>query len=424
MPIPFMAAGALATILGATQDCEHNLSDDEGYQRKALPPSTTGADAAEVATSPTNNSNAKQKETSVRSIVYESSVSRKNLNRSSTRHLLATEESFLRHHNKALPAHRVEVPLLASIDVDEDNNEIAGGGIPANHSTEHDDCSYLDASFRSGLTASMAVDEGCFAIAAAVTAADVSLWAVGTVGAVQVYLGTTLATTIVLPSSTSRGSRNFDKSAMVSALCWVDGNLPHTTKQSQRHTLVVTTLGGQMAVYRIDPELLEVEGGGVQPLLGGERFVWDVRSEVRSVAATVWDDLVLVILGDVTGELHLFSWPLPQWNNRQAKSLSHVTLPLASAAILQVAWHPSPDSRQFALATEGGAVDVYDLNSDLATTKLIWSIQRAGPVRALDWNAGFLALGGYDKTCVLVDTSVWGIARELVLDGTVRGDGC
>ena len=114
------------------------------------------------------------------------------------------------------------------------------------------------------------------------------------------------------------------------------------------------------------------------------------------------------------------------FTNAVGASVTHTCVPLTSTAILQVAWDAS--ATHLATATQNGGVQVHRVatppgknatSTTVVSTEIVWSTQRAGPVRALAWQGNMLALGGYDRTCVLVDTNVWDIAREIILEGTV-----
>eukprot|EP00977_Amphora_coffeiformis_P009224 scaffold2102_cov161-Amphora_coffeaeformis.AAC.8 len=446
-----MAAASLAAVAGLTQDCEHHQhSDDENpntdRDKKQLqnhPHGSTTSSANQESSNHTASSSEdlpnnavpfSPKDTkSMRSIQYESSqstpISSVFRTSSSIHSLIDNEQSF--HHHHVLPTSRVTLPTNEDYD-DKSNNNNNNNNINNNRYNARKNVfvcdAYLDASFHSGLVASLPVDEGCFAVAA--SCALCGLLAVGTRGAIQLYSSGRSShvwvATIDLPT-TRMASHN--KPGMVSALAWLD------EKTGGRYTLMATTLQGHVSVYTIDPELLEVEGGGIQHLPGGS---WKLDSEVRSVAMTnnTRQGMVTAAVGDASGRLHMLYWPVGGANPSAgtASSVTHEMLSLTSSAILNLTWNE--DGTHLAVSTQSGDVDVYRIvvphggiatrrtisNWDMTTTstKLVWSTQRAGSVRALSWHGPNLVLGGYDKSCVLVDTHIWGIAREILLDGTIN----
>ena len=173
-----------------------------------------------------------------------------------------------------------------------------------------------------------------------------------------------------------------------------------------------------------------------------EDAAWTLGTQVRCVHVTTTKSsahdgpTAMATVGDAEGYLHLFSWPVFGGGNCDgsadtslATSFTHACIPLTSDAILQVAWDES--ATHMAISTLTGAVFVYRIvpprgnagtttTTTIATTDIVWSTQRAGPVRALTWQGNILVFGGYDMCCVLVDTTVWGVVREIVLEGTVR----
>jgi len=447
MPIPFVAASSLGAMTG--QSCEHHHSDYEqpnddrtktlqckngrtsvNQQRNRTALSSKEAlTASDFSSSPKDTND-------VRSIEYESSQSipttSSDFRTSSMHGLMGSKQSFRPH---VIPTSRINLPTTFVEDRDDDEENM----YDSNQRTRKNEMvcdAYLDASFHSGLVASIPIDEGCFAVAA--SCVSCGLLAVGIRGAIQLYSSSSrvLVATITLPPTTSTGSNN---STMTSALAWLDEKNP---QNGSRYTLVATTMQGRVSVYTIDPELIEVEGGGIQLLPGGS---WELESEVRSVALTntIRQGMVTAVVGDASGRLHILSWPVngANPNSQTTSSVIHKILSLTPSAILNVKLNE--DGTHLALSTENGDVDVYRIIVpfiDAATTTtpttttnsaskratsttcttLVWSTQRAGPVRALSWQGTHLVLGGYDKSCVLVDTNVWSIAREISLEGTVR----
>ena len=445
MPIPFMAAASLAAVAGLTQDCEHHSDDEQPKDNSAKqvlnPNGSTSANQESNHTAlssedPPNNIPSSPKDTkSIRSIQYEDSQSMRIsavLRTSSSIHgLLDSEQSF--YHHPTLPTSRVNLPTTNNEGCDDENINNSNSSTTKKNEGVCD--AYLDASFHSGLVASIPVDEGCFAVAA--SCASCGIVAVGTRTRILLYSSSShvLAATIDLRETANTSVASNNKTSMVSALAWLDEKNP---QNGGRYMLMATSLQGHVSVFSIDPELLEVEGGGIQHLPGG---LWTLDSEVRSVAMTATrPGMVTAAVGDAMGRLHVLFWPVDVANPNAGttSSVTHETLPLTSSAILSLTWNDG--GTHLAVSTQSGDVDVYRIvvpNEGTATgrsgdkrgttatnTKLVWSTQRAGPVRAVSWQGTNLVLGGYDKSCVLVDTHVWGIAREIVLDGTVSEGKC
>jgi WD40 repeat protein len=256
---------------------------------------------------------------------------------------------------------------------------------------------FVNGDFMSGILRQVDVQDKCFTTAYQSSSCDEEgLLAVGTTKGVALY-ETVNYTRIQL----------LERGAMVSSLEWIQ-----FLDNRRNWLLVVADVKGCVTIYHIDTETVESPG----PTLLTE---WTVHAEVRAVSA-VWIGFILVVgVGDKKGKVTLTEFdPLFPANAHRS-----VILQEHDSAVLGMAL---TDKFQ-AVTTEAGMVVVHEIRllqsqgNVNAQERQVFVQQRSGPVRAATFSpdSQYLAVGGYDKRVVLIDTEQWAVARELHLQGTV-----
>ena len=192
-----------------------------------------------------------------------------------------------------------------------------------------------------------------------------------------------------------------------------------TTDASGKYLIAVGGLDGHVAVYHLDASLLELEGVHLV-------HEFYVKGQVRCMSMKpIGGGTLVLAVGDKRGRITLATLSHDEHGLPPAVNNSLTTIPMDS--ILGIDMHP--ERRVLAVCCKSGKVIVYRLYTGYKIGKRqavcgpqVWRTQRNGPVRAIkiSKNGNRLAFGGYDKSVVLVDTSLYAIVRELTVQGTVN----
>lgn len=278
---------------------------------------------------------------------------------------------------------------------------------------------FVDGDFASGKVRDIPVD-GCF-VMQFIPAQNKNLLAVGARKSLDFYETTSYTIAYRLPQETQ-----------VSALQWLspkinsvkDGGSPTTTATNAgnsrggfglgRNLLAVGDLGGNVTLLQVEDEILEMYGPTIV-----HRF--NVEDQIRSIDLQHVGDTILLVVGDKGGKVTFSSYTMEL--ELTSNSVAHH---IENGRVLSVSIQA--EQRLLALSTLSGEVTVHRLQEgaqfgswQLASERL-FSCQRRGAVRSIIFSttSNLLALGGYDKTLVMVDTNLWAVVRELKLEGTIN----
>ena len=269
---------------------------------------------------------------------------------------------------------------------------------------------YIDGSFSSGVTHEIRPGGGSF-----VLRYSDRLLAVGTVEGLELYETRNYSQVFHIPIKDE-----------ISAIRWLKIEDSPSSSYLQSHRLLAFgCLDGACFLYLVDDELLEVEGG--VSLL----FSCQMKGQVRALDCSWYrdddddadvqtlDPTIVLAFGDKVGNVQLTSFD---------KSFRHretIECEYHDSAVLGLSIHES--QRWIARCTKHGNVAVHRLQRQSATRAIgygpcLWETDRDGPVLAVAFSQSGtqLAIGGYDKTVALIDTSAWALFRKFQLEGTVN----
>ena len=184
-------------------------------------------------------------------------------------------------------------------------------------------------------------------------------------------------------------------------------------KSLGRNLLAVGDLGGTVTLLQIEDEVLEMCGPTIV-----HRF--NVKDQIRSIDVQPMGDTILLAVGDKGGKVTFSSYTM------DLEPISNcVVHHIENGRVLSLALQPT--QKLLAVSTMGGDASVYQVQEDedvcwQLLPQRLFSQQRRGAVRSITFSplGNLLALGGYDKTLVMVDTNLWAVVRELKLEGTIN----
>ena len=228
-------------------------------------------------------------------------------------------------------------------------------------------------------------------------------------------------------------------SAMVSAIVWIAEDEEESSTSSSTslpsHLLAAAGLDGSVCLYEIDMDILEAQG----PVMLYQFQVGQHHPQVRALATTWYGKLhptLVMAVGDKSGALTLASFQYRSSSSSSSSSSSiNATMLLQQIGIEVAKTFPAGilgmalQDGLLACSTKDGQVVVHQLTRNytgmVQLQSVVWSCQRDGPVRCVTMTnsnnkKNMLAFGGYDKTLVLVDTQQWAISREIPLQGTIN----
>jgi len=193
----------------------------------------------------------------------------------------------------------------------------------------------------------------------------------------------------------------------VSALAWLPMEVEcgHSTS-----LLAVACLDGTVAVYKMQVDLIELQGVDLF-------YEYRCNSQVRCMTVVISDHSVLLAVGEKIGTITFFALSFDgtraeSWNVDQHDSAVLGLVISHSGSLL-------------AACTKGGDVTVRRIHREKVGFRLgadLWHTKRNGPLRSILFSNddSRLVFGGYDKKVVLVDTNLWDVVRELNLEGTIN----
>ena len=219
-----------------------------------------------------------------------------------------------------------------------------------------------------------------------------------------------------------------DRDDSVSALDWVD-NPYHdaddvslrTQDNSRSQLLAVSGFDGVVSIYAIS---LGSSTKNLVKTLYDERVKSDVLSMafIKDTATNYAPYPLALAIGQKNGTVSIF---LTDGETNQFKSSSKMTDILQhETEVLAMAFGFVEDGIIFATGTKEGLIRVYSIGFHQGQWQiydLMFQFYRTGAIRALRFNhdSTLLIVGGYDKTVLLVDTFLWKVVREILVDGTV-----
>jgi WD40 repeat protein len=261
---------------------------------------------------------------------------------------------------------------------------------------------FVAGDFISGKVCDLGISGGCFVME--FLPDDASLLAIGLLNGhgVEIYETTTYSLVARL-----------EQDDAISSLSWLKIN---DVRNRSLALLAVGSLDGQVSVYRMQPDLLELQGADL--ILRTQ-----VNAQVRATNLVYFrhpEEKILLAIGDTSGDLTFsrFTMDCALIDTRIVHS--------NESGILDIAMTKSGDL--IAFCSKMGDVSVCRIQT---TTRLylstplgfvLYSSRRNGAVHAIAFSSDEkrLVFGGYDKTVVVVDTELWAEIRCLKLDGTVN----
>jgi hypothetical protein len=254
---------------------------------------------------------------------------------------------------------------------------------------------FVEGDFSSGKIHDLIVDDKCHVMA---YSNDHSLFAVGLAKSLELYETTTWSLV-----------HHVEREGMVSALCWI----PEASSSASNSLLGVSGLDGTVSLYRVNVDILEVQGPSLL-------YEFRVDGQVRALDCGFFGKLnpsLVMAVGDKTGSVTLVSF------THDLNPIKTETVMKCQTGILGISLNTT--SALLAWSTTGGRVCVHQLSREhtgaIHIETEVWSVQRNGPVRSVVFDGTRrLAFGGYDKKVILVDTQQWVVSHEINLFGTVR----
>ena len=276
---------------------------------------------------------------------------------------------------------------------------------------------FVDGDFASGKIRDIPVD-GCFVMQ--FIPQSHNLLAVGARKSIDFYETTSYSIAYRLPQETQVSAlqwlspKNSDKSSKDRSTATTNAGNSRGGFGLGRNLLAVGDLGGNVTLLQVEDEILEMYGPTIV-----HRF--KVEDQIRSIDLQHVGDTILLVVGDKSGKVTFSSYTM------ELELISNcVAHHIENGRILSVSIQA--ERKLLALSTMSGGVSVHRLqegvqlgNWQLASERL-FSCQRRGAVRSIIFSktSNLLALGGYDKTLVMVDTNLWAVVRELKLEGTIN----
>lgn len=361
MPVPCVAAASVAAVVGATHDC---IGDMESVHEDASSPQRVNFDESVV--------NKEEDILQVHPVVFEGSE------RSVGKQPLST----YRRSNSGT----IQIGHVANGEGDYRN--VRG---------------FVNGHFSSGIINQLRFSGSSCRVTEYIPCTG-EILAVGLVDQVVFY-----------ETSGYQEAHRVEVNGTVSAMKWAvsKGSLSYIT---------VATRSGSVYVFKVRPELLEIEGCV-------EVYRCQLKYEVHAVDTEFIGRLeptLFVVLGDDSGMLT--SICLDHNDSLLSKhSISGVSKsPILGAAI-------SIEHQYLALCTDGGEVIVLGYKRDGTKTVVIethlreekmvplerWHCRKNGAIRCIAFGNGFMAFGGYEKRVEIVDTKRWSPMRVLHVGGTV-----
>lgn len=259
---------------------------------------------------------------------------------------------------------------------------------------------FVDGDFASGKVRDIPVD-GCFVMQFVPVAQ--SLLAVGARKSIDFYETTSYSMAYRLPQE-----------KQVSALQWLPMAKHQGKKSLGRNLLAVGDLAGNVTLLQVADELLEMYGPTIV-------HKFNVDDQIRSIDLQfMGENTILLAVGDKSGKITFSMYSL-----ELEPIANYVAYNIDNGKVLSLAIQSQ--QALLAISTMDGEAMVHKLEQD--ETKMwhlvqqrLFSRQRRGAVRSVTFSptGNLLALGGYDKTLVLVDTCLWAVVREHTLEGTIN----
>ncbi|KAL7564175.1 hypothetical protein ACA910_021149 [Epithemia clementina (nom. ined.)] len=426
MPFPLMAAASLAALAG-NLDCENNtanvVDEDDEKKKKKETKSTNNVRFDEA-----NRINNRRDMGGASSPIRETSL----------RSFNSSEDNYESSSMFNIITKDGSVHLRRSVRKE---SNVDPGGKSYCKATPTPQ-GYIDGSFSSGVTHEIRPGAGCF-----VLRYSLALLAIGTMDGLELYETRNYTKVFHIPTHDE-----------VSAIQWLQPNMDmggnddddksssFPTYLPSQQLLAFGCLDGHCFVYLVDSELLEVEGS--VSLLYSCRMDGQVRTVDcccfcqdgggtcggggSTNTKTSSDPTIVVAFGDKSGRVILISF-----DYRSLQQLDTVECEHNEAAVLGLSIHQ--ENGWIARCTKHGHVAVYQLQREPPTKislsisstvpatavhfgKCLWETTREGPILAVTFspNGTHLAVGGYDKTVALIDTSVWATFRKFQMTGTVN----
>jgi WD40 repeat protein len=259
---------------------------------------------------------------------------------------------------------------------------------------------FVDGDFASGKVFDLNLPQGCFVME--FHPDEASLLAVGLLNGDGVALYETRTYSLVAM---------LEQEDAVSALAWLkigDG------AYGSFSLLAVGCLDGSVSLYRMEPNLLELQGADLI-------HEFQVNAQVRAITLGFYGQPgkeILLTVGDEFGDL-TFSRYDPNCEPIKTKTVNSF-----DSGILGIATTSS--GSLIAVCTKTGDVTARRIqrtpDNSLFLGYELYSTTRSGAVRSIVFSddGTRLVFGGYDKTVVVVDTELWADVRSLELDGTVN----
>lgn len=186
--------------------------------------------------------------------------------------------------------------------------------------------------------------------------------------------------------------------------------------------VAVAGLDGQVAMYHVDPSLVEFKG--TQTI-----YEFSVDGEIRCMTfKPVGNGSVVLAVGDKKGKVTLITLSYDEASGQIIPTFP-IVVDFEGDAVLGLDCYIGEQSILVA-GTKSGKMVVFELIVSkgvagahfVACGEEIWRTQRNGSVRSvmISGDGKYLSFGGYDKTLVQVNLSLLAIVRELDLQGTIN----